>query len=84
MPEILEALCMIGFAALVVLSVVVAGCALWAVYDAVTAETFSLRKDEWTCTASHEETVTTWIVVGNVQVPQITTTTVCDQWTRRR
>lgn len=59
----------------------------WGIYDAVTAETFALRKDTWTCTASHEETqtITTNMIVGKVIVPQIITqvVTVCDRYERK-
>lgn len=57
---------------------------VWAIGDAMFAETFSLRKDSWVCGKSHTETFHTVVLVGNVQIPQIQTQTVCDQWERKR
>lgn len=55
------------------------------IYDACFAESFSLRKDTWGCTASHVETSTTLVNYGNnVLVPVTSTDNVCDQWSRRR
>lgn len=51
-------------------------------YSEVTAEKFYLRKDQWKCTASHQETYTTMMQVGSMQIPQFHTTTVCDKWER--
>lgn len=67
----------VGFVALVV--------ALFAflVWDEATAEHFELRKDSWRCTASHQETITTFTQVGQVSVPLTQYYTVCDQWTAR-
>lgn len=45
-------------------------------------ETFSLRKGEWGCTASHRENMTTYVMAGKVMVPIHNPTTVCDQWTK--
>lgn len=56
---------------------------IWVIYDSVTAETFSLRKDEWVCAKSHTENVTTLMPVGKVMVPMTNTDAVCDQWIRR-
>lgn len=53
------------------------------IYISVTAETFALRKDQWVCTKSHEETYTTYININKVMVPQTSTSDVCDQWTHR-
>lgn len=44
---------------------------------------FSLRKDEWVCTAWREEWITVPIVVGKVIIPQQRKVSVPVQWTRR-
>ena len=48
------------------------------VYDAVTATTISIRKDEWKCTDSHK--THSFIMAGKVLVPQ--THTICDVYSR--
>jgi hypothetical protein len=65
----------------VILAVVAA--TAYVVYDGFVAETFSLRKDRWTCTASHEETYTYFTQVGKVSAPQTGIQTVCDEYRRR-
>ena len=40
--------------------------------------TFSLRKDEWTCTSSEKRT--TMVMSGKILIP--VTNTVCLQWTK--
>jgi hypothetical protein len=45
-------------------------------------ETFELRADAWTCTASHVESGTRTIFAGKVPIVQPYTTTVCDNWKR--
>ena len=42
----------------------------------------TLLKSDWHCSAAHEETTTTYIQVGKVMVPQIITSSVCDQYAR--
>ena len=54
-----------------------------AIYQEANAETFDLRKDQWACTRSHTETITTLLPVGKVLIPSTTTHTVCDQWSRK-
>ena len=44
--------------------------------------TFSLKKADWECIESHTESSTIMILVGKVMVPQIHTTTVCDDYKR--
>lgn len=48
---------------------------------------FTLKKDDWVCAASHEESTTTFVNTGDgktiVLIPITTTSTVCDQWHRR-
>jgi len=61
--------------ALAVLSVVFISVAI---YVDSTVPSFSLKKAEWTCSASHTES--RLIAAGKVIVP--TTTTICDQWSR--
>jgi hypothetical protein len=46
-------------------------------------ETFTLYSADWRCTASHTQTTTSLLPVGKVLVPQILTSTVCDNWSRR-
>lgn len=55
----------------------------YAFYHDMTSPTFSLKKDSWRCTASHNESSTYFIQAGKVMVPQTTNSTVCDQWSRR-
>lgn len=42
----------------------------------------TLKKGEWLCTASHRQPITTITVVGKVVVPNTTTVTICDQYSR--
>jgi hypothetical protein len=47
---------------------------------------FELKKAEWACGKSHEETITTFVNVGGkavTLVPIYTTSTVCDAWIRK-
>lgn len=60
-----------------ILLVCVGGIA-YAVYDDVTADKFSLRKDQWVCGKSHNEQSVTW--AG--KVPIYTNKEVCDLWVR--
>lgn len=62
---------------------VIVGIIGYAVYDEYVAEKFYLRKDQWVCTASHVEYITTTTKVGDQDIPQVIPNTVCDQWTRR-
>jgi hypothetical protein len=55
---------------------------IYGIIDYIFAEKFSLVKRDWTCTASHQETYTTYITVGSVSVPQTNITTVCDAYIR--
>lgn len=50
-----------------------------ALYDGATAETFELRKDQWTCAKSHTES--RMVLIGKVVAPQ--SQTVCDVWQRQ-
>lgn len=45
--------------------------------------TFSLRKDEWSCTLEHEYTTSTMVMVGKVIVPQMMTHHDCIRWEHR-
>jgi hypothetical protein len=47
------------------------------------AERFSLRKDSWSCTSSHQESSTTYVQSGSIMVPVTGYSTVCDQWTAK-
>jgi hypothetical protein len=53
------------------------------IYDEVMSDKFYLRKDQWRCSAAHEETYVTYQKVGDVDVPVVNTSVVCDQWSRR-
>lgn len=55
---------------------------MW-VYQECISETFSLKKAEWVCSKSHVEESTTYIKTGSVMVPHKSTSTVCDQWSRK-
>lgn len=65
---------------LIVLLFVLAPFAIYAEYK---AEKFSLKKDEWSCTASVERPTTTYIQSGNVMVPITTYSKHCTQWSER-
>lgn len=54
------------------------------IYKDMRAETFALRKDSWACSMSHTETTTTYIQSGKTLVPMFSTSTVCDQWSRKQ
>ena len=77
---LMEKIVMPGFALLLALFVLALPVAIYALYKADQSPTFSLRKDRWTCTAAHNETSTTYIIVGKVAVPSTSTHSVCDQW----
>lgn len=65
---------------ILVLMVIVAPFA-W--YAESKAERFALRKDEWTCTQSHERALTTYVQSGSVMVPLTTYSKECDQWSKK-
>lgn len=58
----------------------------WAIWGDATAEKFSLRKDSFVCTASHQETqiILQSFDGGKTQMPMPIINTICDQWTRNR
>lgn len=68
---------------LMIFIILIFGLAGYGIYSNIVAEKFELRKDSWNCTKSHEESYTTYIQVGNIQVPQIQSDTICDQWSRK-
>lgn len=43
----------------------------------------TLLKSEWQCSASHQETATSMIMVGKVMVPTTITSNVCDQYNKK-
>ncbi len=45
---------------------------------------FTLQKDEWTCTKSHDEIVTRIMSTGKSVVPYQAAESVCDVYQRRR
>jgi hypothetical protein len=61
----------------VALIVILVGFMLW---DTVTADTFTLRKDEWKCTEYRD--ITTFILAGKVLVPTVNRQ--CQAWERVR
>lgn len=65
----------------------IAGLAILVAYRASQAPTFELRKDDWLCTKSHDETTTVYQNMGDgktiMLIPITTTTRVCDQWSKR-
>lgn len=69
-------------ALLIVIVLIMAGL-IYVTYDAVAAETFSLRKDAWTCTRSHSEVSSTFVQVDKIMIPIASTYDVCDQWSRK-
>jgi len=44
----------------------------------------TLKKHEWVCSASHQETTTTFVMSGKVMVPVTSIDTICDQYSRTR
>lgn len=71
---------MIGFGVLLIAGVIAFIVALitW-----ISSDSFSLRKDDWICTASHVEEVTTYVKSGDVQVPITSEYDECDQWSKK-
>lgn len=55
----------------------------WAILVNSQAETFELYKSEWVCTESHQQFVTTNILVGKVSVPQVYVFDVCTNYSRK-
>jgi len=45
--------------------------------------TFELRKDGWTCTASHTHRSALLVPAGKVLIPVPRNDTVCDQWSAK-
>lgn len=78
----------VGFIAMMVGLLALAGAAVgviaapFAIYDAM-QPTFTLRKDQWGCTANHTELISGGYFAGKVWMPTTTPETVCDQWSRR-
>lgn len=46
------------------------------------ADRFSLRKDEWKCTAARSEPYIVNTIIGRAIIPMAYERTVCDQWSR--
>ncbi len=55
----------------------------FALYAEYTAEKFSLKKDEWQCTASVERSSTTYVQSGSVLLPITTYSNHCTQWSAK-
>lgn len=72
-------LMILGIIALVVI-VALLPFSLYAEYK---AEKFSLKKDDWACSASVERASTTYVQSGNVMVPLTTYSKHCTQWTEK-
>lgn len=56
---------------------------IWAAYDCLYTETFSLRKTDWVCASYRRVESTHYIMIGKVMVPQTTTDNVCVNWMRK-
>lgn len=57
---------------------------IYAAYKNSQSETFTLRKLEWTCTATHREATTVYVQSGKVLVPITTYHDVCDAYARNK
>jgi hypothetical protein len=66
--------------ALVFVGLPALGYALWK--DAH-SPTFTLKKNEWACTQSHERPITTYVQSGKVLIPITSYERVCDTYERR-
>lgn len=56
----------------------------WCIWVDSKAETFELRKAEWTCAVSENQMTTTNILVGKTIVPQVQIIEVCTEYKRIR
>ncbi len=79
MTYVIMPLVILGILALVVIIPV----ACYKTYQDFTAETFSLKKTDWNCTATHSYTTTSTMIVGKAVIPQTTQHNDCVQWTRK-
>lgn len=57
--------------------------AIYLLYASSQSPTFSLRKDEWACSASVERSSTVYVQSGNVMVPLTTHYKHCTQWSEK-
>jgi hypothetical protein len=71
------AMLLIGFPICVLL-----GCLPWAFYAEEQDPKLHLNKTHWSCTASHNQTTTTYVMSGKIMVPITSTQRVCDQYSR--
>ena len=59
---------------------------IYAAYAESQRPGFTLKKADWNCTVSHEESTTTYVNTGTgnniILIPITTTSAVCDQWSR--
>lgn len=53
-----------------------------ACYNESKKETFSLKKDEWSCSKEETKSSVTYLWVNNIAIPQTYTTTSCIQWNK--
>lgn len=68
----------------IALIVLLLGALFYGMYQESKKPTFTLVKDRWTCTASHEESNVTYIHGANgTMTPIYSTDTVCDQYTKK-
>jgi len=75
MPVVILVLCVLVIVGIPVLC--------YAVYLDMKSPTFSLDKDEWTCTASVERSSTTYVKSGEVLVPITSNYKHCTQWSEK-
>lgn len=80
----------VSFIEVLIIAAIVAilGAAGFGIYQDSQRPTFALKKDDWSCTKSHEESTTTYINQGDgktiILIPITTYSTVCDNWSRRK
>jgi len=67
----------------IVFLVIFIAAAPFAIYADSKAERFSLKKDEWVCSASVERAETVYVNSGKVGVPVTTYSKHCTQWSEK-
>lgn len=55
----------------------------WSMWEAYRAPTFSLRKDQWVCVATHQEERLMTVPTGKTTLLIPRWETVCDEWRRK-
>ena len=69
----------IGF---LIMSVLLAG-PVW-LYSESNSATISINKDQWECTQTHSEIHTSYIMVNQAMISNITSTSECDEYRRKK